>query len=266
LTRLIHISDLHFGRDRPELVDGLVRFINGAGADAVLVSGDLTQRARHSQFRAARAFLDQLEPQVLCVPGNHDTPLENLFERMMRPFARYRRYIAQDLEPAYEFGAASVIGVNTVDNRAWQRGVFRSRSVRRVCAALQGEERISLVVTHHPLEHRADVGKRLMRGAAKALCELHECGADLVLCGHLHRWRAEPHQAAAGVLLVQAGIGLSSRTRGEHNDLNVLDLSDQEVTITCHVARMDAPDFHPAERNAFRRCDGFWVPLSAETN
>jgi 3',5'-cyclic AMP phosphodiesterase CpdA len=54
LTRIAHISDIHFGKiSHPTIVEALVRDINESIVDLVVVSGDLTQRAFGHQFRAA---------------------------------------------------------------------------------------------------------------------------------------------------------------------------------------------------------------------
>ncbi|KKL56821.1 hypothetical protein LCGC14_2241560, partial [marine sediment metagenome] len=82
MRRILHLSDLHFGRIRTDLVDPLLSSIHQLRPDLVVLSGDLTQRARRRQFADARAFLDRIEAPTLTVPGNHDVPLDNLFVRL----------------------------------------------------------------------------------------------------------------------------------------------------------------------------------------
>ncbi|WP_116131573.1 metallophosphoesterase [Tropicimonas sp. IMCC34043] len=241
MSRILHLSDLHFGRERPELEAPLLAEIDRLAPDLVAISGDFTQRARISQFERARAFLGRIGARVLAVPGNHDTPLDNLFVRMLWPWARYRAAIARDLEPRYCDDRIAVVGVNTVNRFAWQRGRISSRAVGRVCAAFEDAgDRVRILVLHHPLEHGPDIDKRLMRGARGALAEFESCGADLVLSGHLHNLRTTPFAAAPGLLFVQAGTGLSTRLRGEPNTFNLLDVSRQSVRITTFGAESDA--------------------------
>ncbi|SLN39230.1 phosphodiesterase YaeI [Roseivivax jejudonensis] len=259
--RIVHLSDLHFGRDRPELAGPLIETVNAAGADLVVISGDLTQRARTAQFRAARAFIDKLSPPVLCVPGNHDTPLDNLAVRMLRPWGRFRRHIARDLEPFHEGERYVVCGLNTADPKAWQRGRLRwyglARAGERLRAA-RASGLLGVVAMHHPPETLPDSGKRGMRGAATGLRALSAEGADVVLCGHLHVWRATPVQAAAGLLLVQAGTGLSSRVRGEPNDFNILTLEPRRVIVERCGAEEGGTRFRTLSRTHFEKCDGRW--------
>ncbi len=264
MTRIVHLSDLHFGRDRPELLEPLIAHVNSLEPDLVLISGDFTQRARNHQFAAARDFMDRLHAQVLGVPGNHDTPLDNLYIRMMRPWVRFRRHISRDLEPCVIGEEFVVTSLNTTDPLAWQRGKLRRSSLRRACAFLAADKakgKIGIVMMHHPPEHDTDVGKRLMRGADKGLLRLRDCGADLILCGHLHAWRVAPFRAARSLLLVQAGTGLSNRVRGEPNDLNLLILEDGAVVIEHHVSDGEEPAFRCLSRGVFRKSDGVWNAL-----
>ena len=101
MRTLVHLSDLHFGRIDHAILRPLIETVQGLKPDLVAVSGDLTQRARSTQFREARAFLDALPGPQIVVPGNHDVPLYNLFARFLRPLSKYQRYITDDLEPFY---------------------------------------------------------------------------------------------------------------------------------------------------------------------
>ncbi len=256
MTRILHLSDLHFGRDRPELEDPLVKMVNGLSPDLVAISGDFTQRARLGQFARARAFLDRLEPPTLSVPGNHDTPLDNLFLRFLRPFGRYKRAIDRDLEPRLETSRMIVAGVNTVNRFSWQRGRFSDHTVRRMRDAFaDAGDRLRVVVLHHPLEHGPEVEKRLMRGAHDALSAMHEGGADVVLSGHLHNTVTMPFSIAPGCLFVQAGTGLSDRLRGEDNTFNLLSATRDRIEIDTYGAGT-RPDFECTATTTFTRPTG----------
>ena len=264
MRRLVHLSDLHFGRARPELLEPLVGLVNRLAPDLVAISGDLTQRARYRQFREARAFIDRLEPRTLVVPGNHDVPLDNLLVRLLNPWVRYKRLIGRELEPRHADDELAVIGLNTVNPFAWQRGRIRRRTVRRVCAEFADDRtRTRIVVVHHPLEHAPEERKALTRGAAAAIDAFSECGADIVLSGHLHTWRAEPFAERVGrrgTLQVHAGTGLSTRVRGEENDFNLLTLEPGEVTVERYAAGEGADGFDVAGRVRFRLGEQGWVP------
>lgn len=263
MRRILHLSDLHFGRTRPELETPLLAAIARNRPDLVVISGDFTQRARQVQFARAQRFLAQVPAPVLSVPGNHDTPLDNPAQRFLTPFARYRRYIDRVTEPVFDDGAMTVVGVNTVNPWAWQQGRFSSRARDRVARMFAAHPApLRVVALHHPLEHGPQTDKRLMRGARAALSALSDCGAQVVLSGHLHRASAAPFRAAPGLLFVQAGTGLSTRQRGEENTFNLLDWQESgALRVTTWAARTGrgGPVFAPEEAQLFRQREGAWI-------
>ena len=58
---LLHLSDLHFGTERPECIQAIQKFCAEHKPEIVVVSGDLTQRAKFKEFLACRQFLDGLK-------------------------------------------------------------------------------------------------------------------------------------------------------------------------------------------------------------
>ena len=265
MSRFAHISDLHFGRDRPELLAPLVETLNAAELDVVLVSGDLTQRARHRQFAAARAFLDRLEVPWIAVPGNHDTPLDNLWVRLVRPWSRFRKHISQDLEPGFDAHRFSVAGLNTADPKAWQRGRLRNNSLSRIATRMRAAQeagKVGIVMMHHPPEHLEEDSKQPMRGSTHGLRRLADMGADLVLCGHLHVWRALPARQSGGILILQVGTGLSNRLRGHPNDFNIVTVGDDGIAIDRYGAAADETGFECLSQHRFTKENGYWQDLS----
>ncbi|MGB2203075.1 MAG: metallophosphoesterase family protein [Pseudooceanicola atlanticus] len=264
-TRLIHLSDLHFGRDKPELLRPLIETVNRLAPDVVAISGDLTQRAFSSQFRAARTFIDHLDAPVLSVPGNHDLPIHRPFRRVLRPFTMYRRHISPDLEPTWLCPDLAVIGLNTASPWQWQSGWARGSSIRRAAMLCQSgpASRLNVIVAHHPFDMPAHSDKKGMRNAAKGLTKLTEAGADIVLSGHLHRWHVitPPDPQAPGALQLHCGTGLSTRQRGEPNDFAMLDIGkpgeDSRVTITRWIAGPDYR-FSAREELIFHRGQDGW--------
>jgi predicted MPP superfamily phosphohydrolase len=122
MRTIVHLSDLHFGRVNPALIDPLITTVREVGPDLVAISGDLTQRARSYQFRQARAFLDALPKPQIVVPGNHDVPLHNIFARFFEPLTKYKRYITDDLQPVYQDEEMVIVGVNTARSLVFKGG------------------------------------------------------------------------------------------------------------------------------------------------
>jgi 3',5'-cyclic AMP phosphodiesterase CpdA len=196
----------------------------------VVVSGDLTQRARKAQFAEARDFLQRIETPKIVIPGNHDIPLYNVMARFFRPLANYRRYISDDMWPAYRDGEIAVLGMNTARSFARAGGSISRSQIeyarRFFCETGPGLTKV--LVTHHPFDFPQTIAdKHLVRRARHAIVALAACGADLYLAGHAHvpfsglsarRYKAA-HRTA---LIVQAGTGISTRTRSEPNSINLI--------------------------------------------
>src|ERR1044071_923631 len=154
MRTIVHLSDLHFGRVNPSLLDPLIRVVREVAPDLVAISGDLTQRARSYQFQQARAFLDALPKPQIVVPGNHDIPLHNVYARFVEPLTKYRRYITNDLQPVYEDEEMVIIGVNTARSSVFKGGRINKIQVGRLrekfCSL--ADEVVKVVVTHHPFD------------------------------------------------------------------------------------------------------------------
>src|SRR5215471_9311717 len=101
VIRLAHLSDLHFGTEDDAMVKRLLAELAALQPRLIVVSGDLTQRARRRQFAAARAFLDRLGAPHLVLPGNHDIPLYDVGRRIASPMGRYRQMITRELDPIH---------------------------------------------------------------------------------------------------------------------------------------------------------------------
>jgi 3',5'-cyclic AMP phosphodiesterase CpdA len=101
LRTIAHISDLHFGRHDPAVVEALLASLKHSSCDLVIVSGDLTQRARRHEFKQARSFLDRIALPMLVIPGNHDVSLHNPLSRFFWPLDRYDRYVLAKRQPSF---------------------------------------------------------------------------------------------------------------------------------------------------------------------
>ena len=265
MRTLAHISDLHFGRLDPAVLGPLRRHLHALQPDLLVVSGDLTQRARERQFREARAYLDTLPRPQLVVPGNHDVPLYDVLRRFLAPLRRYKRIVTPDLQPEFIDEEIAVVGVNTARSLTFKGGRINGKQVAAVKARLCGlpERVMKILVTHHPFDvpdHQDEDG-HLVGRARMALECLAGCGADLLLAGHLHEprvGRTAERYSIPGVsaLVVQAGTATSSRTRETTNSFNVLRLEARRVEIQSFA--WDGGDFRPAGVQAFEHGEGGW--------
>ncbi len=242
MRTIVHLSDLHFGHVDDALLSPLRTAVAALDPHVVVVSGDLTQRARARQFREARAYLDMLPKPQIVVPGNHDVPLYNVFKRFAGPLANYRRYISEDLEPFYADDEVAIAGVNTARSLTFKGGRINEEQVEMVRGklCLLPDAVTKIVVTHHPFDLPDTADPDHLVGRARMAMEtLAACGADVLLAGHLHlshagdttaRYKFEGYAA----LVVQAGTATSTRGRGETNSFNALRIDGNVVEVERH--------------------------------
>lgn len=268
MRTIVHLSDLHFGRVDAKLLEPLRHAVTQLAPHLVLVSGDLTQRAKSEEFRQARHFLETLPTPQVVVPGNHDIPLYNVFQRFFAPHARHRRFFGDDLEPAFVDDEIAVLGVNTARALTFKDGRINEEQVERIRLRLLSlpETTIKMLVTHHPFDvpDRLRDNHRIVGRAAMAMKTLAQCGADVLLSGHLHathaghtaeRYKIEGYSA----LLIQAGTATSTRGRGEANSFNALRVDRHRIEVDEYAWNEGAAQFTPRGTQAFRNTPTGWV-------
>lgn len=248
MSTIAQISDTHFGTERPEVVTALGELLVSMRPELVILSGDVTQRARRSQFDAARHFIDGYDRPTLVIPGNHDVPLVNVFARLLSPFAGYRRVFGDNLEPEFVSDDVLAIGVNTVRPHRHKDGEVSDAQIERVCARLHQatREQLRIVVTHQPVHviREKDV-RNLLINHERAIAAWSAAGADLVLGGHIHLPYVRPlntpaRKLASELWSVQAGTALSTRIReGISNSFNVIRHDASDNRSVCIVEQWD---------------------------
>ena len=265
MRQILHISDVHFGPPhRREVSEGVHELARRRNPDLVVISGDLTQRAKPRQFIEARAFVDRFEVPTLTVPGNHDVPMYRFWERLLAPFGAYGKHFAAELEPTFEDDELLVVGVNTAFNWTVKDGQITRAGLRRLRATLEAAapERGRIVVAHHPMVPPPRFDTQRVLGNAHAAVELlATCGVELVLSGHLHQaWigSTEAHYPSGRrpVLLAHSGTSTSSRGRGCERGLNTCNWvrwSDDYIEISHLGWDPDAGGFAEHSRHRFPR-------------
>lgn len=240
MRTVVHVSDLHFGRVDPGLLDPLRAAVAQAGPDVVVVSGDLTQRARSRQFRDAAAFLRTLPHPQVVVPGNHDVPLYDVLRRFAAPLDRFREHIEADPFPTFIDAEIAVVGVNTARSFTFKDGRINRGQVAEVERRFAGlpEDVTRIVVTHHPFD-LADGHRRqrdLVGRAAMAMEAFAAARVDVFLSGHLHHSLASSTAARYRIdgfsaLVIQAGTTTSTRTHTDGNAFNVLRIGGRGLDL-----------------------------------
>ncbi|AHY47878.1 putative phosphohydrolase [Rubrobacter radiotolerans] len=286
MTKIVHISDLHFGRPSvEERLDSLLRQVREISPEAIAVSGDLTQRCSNREFRRAKEYLETLSETApyLVIPGNHDirwlgAVARNLgFAGMFREkahrfkYSRYMRHISEDLSPSLEVPGAVIAGLNTahgitrgsLTRRLKDLGVIghvRSEDVRTVNRAFKAAdpEAVRIVMIHHnPIKGDAS-GRHGLANTKKALRSFVSLGAELVLCGHDHQEAVHTTEESYQGLIISTAGTISNRLRpGRSSSFNLVEIDSGEIHVVPYLWREEGsgadPAFVPSERRSFPR-------------
>jgi 3',5'-cyclic AMP phosphodiesterase CpdA len=272
MRKLIHLSDLHFDWIDESIIEPVIKTVTEAGPDVVVVSGDLTQRARSHQFEEAKEFLDRLPSPQIIVPGNHDVPLYNVFKRFFEPLDNYKRYITDDLTPFYSDEEIAVLGINTARSLTIKDGRVNEGQIATIRDRLCHfpEEVTKIIVTHHPFDLPEGHDEReLVNRAQMAMETIANCGADVLLAGHLHishtghtsaRYKIAGHSA----LVVSAGTATSVRHRGEPNTFNVIRVKHPFINVERLAWQPESKVFAPSSSEHFRHSPDGWQRVPDE--
>ncbi len=267
--RLLQISDLHFGPPYVEQVgEAALRMAISLHPDAIIINGDLTQRAKREQFVAAKQYMERL-PHVpqLVIPGNHDVPLYRVVERLFDPHRLYREIISEELNPVLRIDGAVIVGLDsTAPRRAISNGqIFKwqlDHCERALNETPSGIARI--VVAHHHFAPAPDhLRDSNMPNAKRAIERFADLKVDMILGGHLHRayignsldFYPGSHRDR-GIIIAQCGTTTSRRGRGreqEKNSLNQIEIVEGRITITHYMYFHESDAFEETSRHSFRR-------------
>ena len=267
MTLLLQVSDTHFGTERPEVVEALVALARSRRPDVLVLSGDITQRARRVQFDAAARLCDRLGIATrLVMPGNHDIALFDVGTRLFRPYRLFHEFFGDDLAPVIDRPDLLVIGVNTT--RAWRHkhGEVSAKQISNVSTRLRASPpaQLRIVVTHQPVDVPAGGEEtNLLRGHADAVPAWVAAGADVIMGGHIHLPFVRPLSMRFPGLsrrawCVQAGTAVSRRVREAFpNSINFIE------RVEAGPARAERWDFHPEA--GFQRVGDVEMPIDRGT-
>ena len=258
---LAHISDLHFGREKPEVVKGLLDSLRAEHPQAVVISGDLTQRAKKSEYHAALDFIHRLPVPWLVIPGNHDISAYNLIQRFIYPWQKWLSLMNQPLEPELQLADALVLGINTIRRISnlldWSRGRISRDQIEAIGQRFSrlSDQTVKVLAIHHPFWLPQERRRRgLVAHQAEALDQFQTVKIDLILSGHIH---LPYNHIEQGIIISHAGSATSDRI-GPHesNSYNLIRGDDREMSIA--TLNWTGEQFSVTKNEQFSKGEAGW--------
>jgi 3',5'-cyclic AMP phosphodiesterase CpdA len=273
MTRILHVSDLHFGPPAVlEHSDAVNAAIDGGICDVVAISGDFAQRAKAGEFQRAAVFLREAGAHhpVISVPGNHDVawwfaPMK--VGRYERLYENYRRYISPVLEPTLDVDGVSFVGINTSHGITPRTLTWNMRDLSiigdvtpaqlasaRAKLARAPANNMKVVVMHHnPVAGRLSQRYGL-KHPDHVLRALSEMGVALVLCGHDHEEQVSAKEYDGRQIIVSTAGTVSDRSRGGRaSSFHLITVTPASVEVDVWPWSAERGDFVPGERRCFAR-------------
>ncbi|NIR45175.1 MAG: metallophosphoesterase [Gemmatimonadetes bacterium] len=265
MSTILHLSDLHFGAPfLSDVAEAVVDHAEALEPDVVVVSGDLTQRARMEQFREAAEYLQRFSRPVVVTPGNHDVPFYRFWARFFAPYAGYRRFIESELNTVTELSGLVLVALNSSRRFTLTNGRIRRSQLDFATRAFEDAEpsAVRVVVTHHHLAPAPDfIGGTVMPYARRAMARFTRLKVDLIMAGHMHRsyvgssldffpGELQRH----GIAIVQCGTTTSKRGRGRErfrNTLNVIRIGEGTIRVAHHAWFGELSRFMPISEHVF---------------
>ena len=267
---IVHLSDPHFGIHADlRQVHAVEDLVPDLDPRLIVLTGDLTHRARHGEFQAARAFVRELERSapVHVIPGNHDVQWWKRPLVPSRPHAKYKRftqYFGPVLAPTTELPEALVVSALTAHGLAWGSLTMQPRDlavkghlramegarIRQTFAEAKPNQARVLVVHHNVLRGLLTQRMGFTRWQ-RAQQRLSASGAELILCGHDHHHNAN---LLGGRIVVSCTGTVSSLLRGDYAPaFHRIVIEDESITVEQYSWETENGRFRRSDVNHFAR-------------
>ncbi|MDQ2851891.1 MAG: exonuclease SbcCD subunit D [Actinomycetota bacterium] len=264
--RIIHTSDWHLGRSfhgaglldaQAQYLDHLVHLVREEKVDAVLVSGDIYDRALPAP--ATVALLDDAVvrlldagAQVVLSSGNHDSAIRLGFaSRVLERAGLHIRTRVDSIGTPVDLGGLvvyplpylepAVVGPELGTDELTHAAVLRA-AMQRVRADIAVRNRRSVVMAHAFVTGAttSDSERDIAVGGVAAVPKEVFTGVDYVALGHIHR----PMGLAAGIRYSGSPVAMSFSETGQVKSSVVVDFDGPAV----RTQLIEAPVHRPLAR------------------
>jgi 3',5'-cyclic AMP phosphodiesterase CpdA len=265
MTRILHLSDPHFGAVNLPVAGAFLERAAAMRPDLTILSGDLSMRARRRELSAARDFVAGLPLPRLVIPGNHDIPLINQpIDRFFRSFRRYQDYFGDDLTPELISDGVHIVSTNSTRafgfHTDWSEGRLSKSQLARIrdqfANGPSGHCRV--LVLHHPLLALQIQGRAVVKPLKELMETIEAARVDLVMCGHFHRSQIQSTTLTGNwnAIISQAPTVCSTRLQGEPQGFHEILVCADRIETIHHV--YNDGSFVGAGISAFTRSDMGW--------
>ncbi len=291
---IAHISDLHFFDDTPipaarlfnkrfsgwanlklrrghhhknEILESVLASVVDAKPDHIIVTGDLTNLALESEFKAIRELFGRFfgadTDKISVIPGNHDVYTRGAM-REGRFDAFFGDYATTDLPelgtpPFVRLrGPVAIIGLTSALPRmpfsaAGELGAEQRGQLLRALEHKEVRSRMPVVLMHHPPHAPASAKRALMeslRDANLVSGVLAHAKKGIVAHGHLHR-RIRYELAPTPGEIISFGAtsaSLEHENVDRHAGFNAYEVDDRGKGLAAAYAFVAVPEGAPERR------------------
>ncbi len=248
--KIAHISDLHFGNNNKSILDTFIIEMKRIKPDFIIVSGDLTQRAKSYQFREFRKFIDKIPFKIFFVPGNHDIPFWNPVTRILNPFSQYKRFVNNNTRFIWENNNIRIMGLNSVNPFRVKTGDLSSTDLNFIKTHFSSDySKVNLLFFHHNAKYLKGFHKPIKSNQA-LIDVLRQSAIHIVCTGHLHYAHVSTINKTNHLpcLLLHAGSLSCLRSKDNRNSYFLLNIKQFQCAITLRVFEhgifSDANEYH----------------------
>lgn len=229
--KIWQISDLHFGYHNQQIIDDFCALVEKESPDVVLITGDITHRAKSKQYCMARKFIDSLPCKVVTIPGNHDIPLYKFWKRLVSPYKNYKKFINIDIETSYEDDEIRILGLSSVSQYSPKKGKIHQDQLVKIkqffCNAKASK--LKILMFHHNISQIEKLHKEM--ASSHELIEVAESvGVDLICTGHLHY--SKLLNLDNQPIIAHVGSLSCNRINDQNNSFFKFDYDNRQIKVT----------------------------------